>query len=140
MHTDTYPAYTNLPPLKREWLANDGTILTVQAVPRTLCSSLDMLVSGVGCPSASAKILVELCSVWIKGSHSMPDWDLHAVYQSSEGIDSSSTPCLTCCYVSLACGGLSVLFLCAGDVSLCGRCFQFVLYWFRWCWDRVKRT
>ena len=140
LHTDTYPESANLPPLRRDWLANYVTILTVRAVSHTLCSSLDMLVDWVGCPYASEKILVDFCSVWMKGYPIIPAWDVHAVSQDSESIDPSITPCLTCCSVSLSCGRFSVLFLCTSYVRLCGCCRHFFLYWYRWCWGRVKRT
>ena len=82
-------------PLKRDWLSNTGTILTVRYSSWTLCSSLAMLVSGVGCPSTSAKIMVELCYVCMKGSTSMLVWDVHAVSQAAEGLDPPSTPYFT---------------------------------------------
>ena len=139
-HTDTNTASANLPLLRRDWLANAGTMLTVRAGYLTMCSSLAMLVSGVGCPSASANVLVDLCSIWMKGSHRIPSWDLHDVSQSTERIYTSSTPCLTCCSVSLYCWRFSVFFLCEIDVRLYGCYCHFVLSWSRLCWGRVKRT
>ena len=126
-HTDTYPATAIFPVLRRDWLANAGTILTVHAGSRTLCSIFDILVAGVGCPSASEKILMGLCYVWMKGSHSMLAWYVHDVSQAVEGIYPSNTPCLTCCSISVACGGFSLFFLCVIDVYLCGCCHHFVL-------------
>ena len=128
LHTDTYPASKKLPPLRRDWLANAGTILNVRAGSCNLYSSLAMLVAGVGCPSSSAKNLVGLYSFWMKGYPSMPQWDVHTVSQADEGIYPSSTPWLTCCSVSLFCGGFSVFFLCASDARLCGYCQYSVLF------------
>ena len=120
-YTDTYPASENLPPLQRDWLSNAGTILTVHAGSCTLCSSLDMLVDGIGCPSASAKSLLDLCSVCMKGYPTITAWYVHSVFHANEGIIPSSTPCFTCFYVSLFCVGCSHLYLCASEVRLCWR-------------------
>ena len=94
-HTYIYSASANLPLIRRDWLANSGTILNVRNGSRNLCSILAILVAGVGCPSTRAKILVDLFSVWMKGYPSMPAWDVHAVSQAAEGIDPSITPCFT---------------------------------------------
>ena len=85
-HTDTYLAYENLTLLRRDWLANAGTILTVRAGSQTMCSSLALLVAEVGCPTVSAKKLVDLCFVWMKGSPRIPVWDVNAVSQAAEVI------------------------------------------------------
>ena len=53
---------------------------------------LAMVVAGVGCPSASAKILFGLCYVWMKGSPTIPEWDVHTV--SYAAIDPYGAPCL----------------------------------------------
>ena len=86
LHKDTYPDSVNLPLLRRYWLANNGTMLTVRAVSLTLCSSIAMLVAGLGCPSTSAKILVDLCFVCMNGSPTIPAWDVHAISHASEVI------------------------------------------------------
>ena len=140
LHNDTYLASENLPPLRRDWLANAGIILTVRAGSLNLCSSLEMLVAVMRCPFSSAKTLVDLCSIWMKGSPRMPAWDVHTISQAAEGIDPSSNSCLTCCSVSLSCGGFSVFFLCASDARMCGYCWNFVLSLSLWCWGRVKHT
>ena len=124
----------------RYWLDNAGTILTVRAGSCTLCSSLDMLVAGVSCPSTSAKILLDICSVWMKGPPNIPEWEVHALSHAAEGIFPSSTPCLTCCSVSLVLGGCSYFSPCAGEVRLCGCRHHFVLSLSWWCWGRAKRT
>ena len=75
-------------------------MLTVCASSIILCSCIDMVVSGVGCPSASMKILVNICSVCLNGSPTIHEWDVHDVSHDGEGIEPSSTPCLICCSVN----------------------------------------
>ena len=110
-NTDKYLASANLPPLSRYWFSNSGTMLTVSTGSRTLFYILDMWVSGVGWPYFSAKILVDLFSVWMNGSPTIPAWGLHAVYPAADGIDPSSTPLLTFCSVSTVCLVRDLLFL-----------------------------
>ena len=135
-----YLVFANLPPLRRDWLSNSSTIFTVCASYLNLCSRLDMLVAGVGFPSASAKILSDLCSVCMMGSPTIPVWEVHAVSHDVECIVPYSTSCLTCCSVSLVCGGCSYLSLYASEVRMCGCCCHFVMSLYWWCWRRVKRT
>ena len=45
-------ALANFPPLRRNWLSKAGTMSNVRAGSRTLCSSLAIVVAGVGWPSA----------------------------------------------------------------------------------------
>ena len=78
-HIDTYPTSENLPPLSRDWFSNYGPILTVRAGSCTMCYSLAMLVTGVGCSFASTKILMDLCSVWMNGFPTITAWDVHAI-------------------------------------------------------------
>ena len=111
VHTKTYLDSENLPPLRREWFANAGTILTVHTGSLSLCSRLAMLVAGMGCPSASAKILLDLCSVCMNGYPTLPVWDVHALSQTADGIDQSSNPLLTCRSASTVCLGRALLFL-----------------------------
>ena len=103
LHTDTYPASATFPPLSKDLFSNAGTMLTVRAGSMTLCSSMDMLVSGVGCPLASTKILVDIRYVCMNGSPTIPAWYVHAVSHADEGITPSSNPLLTCCSVSSVC-------------------------------------
>ena len=78
-------------------------MLTVHAGYMTLCSSIAILVAGVGYPSASSKILVDISFVCMNWSPTIHVWDLHAVSHSNKIIDHSSTPCLILCYISRVC-------------------------------------
>ena len=102
-HTDTYPASANLPPLIRDLLANSGTMFTVRTGSLTLCSSIAMVVAGLGCTSTSAKILVYIRFVCMNCSPTITVWDVHTVYHAAEGISPSSTPSLEFCSVSSVC-------------------------------------
>ena len=139
-HTDTYPASENFLPLRRDWLANYSTTFTMHSGSRPLCSILAMFVAGLGCPSSSAKILLDLCSVLVKGSPTIPAWDVNSVSHSGEGIDPSSTPFWICCSVRLVCIGCSLFFLCACVVLLHGCRRNVVLSLSMCCWGMVKRT
>ena len=76
-------------------MANAGIMLSVGAGSLNLHSSMTMFVAGVGCPSASAKILVDLCLVCKNRSPTIPAWDVHAISHATEGIDPSITPLLS---------------------------------------------
>ena len=102
---ETYPASANFPPLRRDWLASAGIMLTVWAGSRTLCSSLAMVVAGVGWPLASANILVNFCPVEMKGSPIMPPWEVQAASHAADGMEPLSIPILVCALVSLVSGG-----------------------------------
>ena len=64
---ETHPASANFPPLRRDWLASAGTMSTVRAGSRTLCSSLAMVVAGEGWPLVRANMFVDFCPVGMKG-------------------------------------------------------------------------
>ena len=53
---ETYPVSANLPPLRRDWLANEGTMSTVHTGSQTFCYRLVKVVAGVGWPSARVNI------------------------------------------------------------------------------------
>ena len=61
-----------------------------------LCSSIAMVVAGVGCPYSSTKILVEIWFVLMNRYPTIPVWYVHVVYPAAEGIDPASTPCFVC--------------------------------------------
>ena len=78
-------------------------MLNVRAGSLTLCYSLDMLISGVGCPLARTKIFVEIWFVCTNGSPTIHAWVVNAVYHDDESIYPSITPILTCCSVRSVC-------------------------------------
>ena len=95
-NTDTYADFAKFPLLSRYWLDSTGTIFTMRSGSCTLCSSLAMLVAGVGCPSSSKNILFDIFSVWMKRSPTILMLDVNAVSHDSECIDPYSTLSLTC--------------------------------------------
>ena len=82
-----------------------------------------------------AKILLNLWSVWMKGSPNILVLEVHSVSHYAGGIFPSSTPCLTCFSVSIVCGGWSSFSLRAIEVQLCGCYRHFVLSLSWWCWE-----
>ena len=95
------PFFGEFPPLRRYWLAKAGTMLTVFAGSRTLCSSLAIVVAGVGWLLARENIFDDLCPVGMKGSPIMPAWEVQAVSHAADGMDPSRTPTLVCSSVSV---------------------------------------
>ena len=121
--------------------------MNVRAGSRTLCYSLAMLVAGLGCPSASSKILLDLYYVCMNGTSIIPEWDVHTIYYADDGIDPSSTPFLTCCSVIIVFLGCSLLLLHAwlqctlSQMVMLRGCRQnCVLSFSLCCWGRVYLT
>ena len=88
-----------------------------------------MVVTGVGCPYSSTKILVEIWFFLMNRSPTITAWYVHAIYHAAEGIDPASTPFLICCSVSSVCLYYDPLYL------VRGWCLQAVLSLSMW-WGR----
>ena len=99
---ETYPALSNLPPLRRDWLVKAGTMSTVRAGSRTLCFSLATVVAGVGWPSAMANIFDDFCPVGMKGLPIIPAWEMQEVSHAADGMELLKTLTLVCASVSVA--------------------------------------
>ena len=61
------------------------------------------VVAEVACPLARANTLVENWLVGMKGSSSLPTWEVHAVSQAAEGMEPLRTPRFICCSVRAKC-------------------------------------
>ena len=99
---EMYLALANSTPLKRDWLAKVGTMLTVCAGSWTVCSSLATVVAGAGWPSARANIFDDFCPVQMKGLPIMLAWEVQAVSHAVDGIEMLRTPNLVCASVSVS--------------------------------------
>ena len=102
---ETYPALANFPPLRRDWLAKAGTMLTVRAGSRALCSRLATVVVGVRWPLARTNIFDDFCPIGMKGLPIISVWEVQAVSHAADGMEPLSTPTLVCASVSMAAWG-----------------------------------
>ena len=79
LQTEMYPASANFSLLWSDWPARAGTMSTVRAGLRTGWCNFAMFDPGVRRPSATEKTFVNCQVIWINGSPTMPELELHAV-------------------------------------------------------------
>ena len=88
----------NWPPLRRDWWVRARTMCIVRAVwRRCLCLTREILVAGVGWPSARAKTLVYLKAVGMNLPPSFPAFEVHTVSHAPEGMEIPRTTCFSRC-------------------------------------------
>ena len=83
-------------------------MLTVRAGSQMLCSSLAIVVAGVGWPLARANVFDYFCPIGMKGTPIMPAWEVQAVSHAAYKMEPLRTPTLVCTSVSVLVGAESV--------------------------------